>query len=234
MMRRQASILLACTLLLTAAPAAAQTSASMSPRVRASLAGLRFEQQTGGGGITGGGRPFNGTLGATTPLNWTDAGISRTAAATLAVGNGTQGDTSGAMSGASFTATASMVSALFRSTVAKVLFRGIGTGPTQLASTQTTAPTCTTNCGTPGNVCVGSDSDMVCTMGTTPASGFVVVFNGTWAAAPSCNVQMALAGMVVGKLALTAATTTGQITIVTNGTAPVAGDLYSIQCRGTQ
>lgn len=105
---------------------------------------------------------------------------------------------------------------------------------TQLATAQTTAPTCTTNCGSPGNVCVGSDSDMVCTMGTTPASAFVVVFNGTWSAAPACLVQSALTSMVVGKMPIAVQTTTGQLTVTTNGTAPVAADKYAIHCRGTQ
>lgn len=102
----------------------------------------------------------------------------------------------------------------------------------QVRTAQATAPTCTTNCGTPGNVCTGTDTAMICTMGTTPASGVLITFNGTWAAAPSCVVQMALAGMVVGKQVLTAATTTTTITLVTNGTAPVAGDKYAIICVG--
>lgn len=108
---------------------------------------------------------------------------------------------------------------------------GVG-GAMQLSTAQTTAPTCTTNCGSPGNVCVGSDSDMICTMGTTPASGVVINFNGSWPAAPACVVQMALAGMVVGKQVLTAATTQTTITLVTNGTAPSTSDKYAIICRG--
>lgn len=105
-------------------------------------------------------------------------------------------------------------------------------GSMQLSFAQPSVPTCTTNCGTPGNVCVGTDTAMVCTMGTTPASGFQINFIGTWPAAPACVVQMALAGMVVGKQALTAVSTTTSLTVVTNGTAPVAGDKYAVLCMG--
>lgn len=141
----------------------------------------------------------------------------------------------GAMSGPStISVTNSLTTPLLQSTVAKVLFQGTGSGATQIATVQTTPPTCTTNCGTPGNVCVGTDTFMKCTMGTTPASGVLITFNGTWAAAPACTVQMALAGMVVGKQVLTAATTTTTITLVTNGTAPATGDVYAIHCGGIQ
>jgi hypothetical protein len=121
-----------------------------------------------------------------------------------------------------------------RSGTGTITLGATGTAAVQLGATQTTVPTCTTNCGTPGNVCTGTDTFMICTMGTTPASGMQVNFNGTWPAAPACIVQMALAGMVVGKQVLTAATTTTTITLVTNGTAPVAGDKYAIQCGGVQ
>lgn len=46
--------------LLAAAPVAAQTSASMSPRVNASLTRLAFTEQISGGGVIPGGRPFSG------------------------------------------------------------------------------------------------------------------------------------------------------------------------------
>lgn len=133
------------------------------------------------------------------------------------------------------TFTTSAISPLWRSTVAKILFQGTGSGASQLASTQTTPPTCTSNCGTSPSV-VGSDSDMRVTMGATgvPASGFVITFNGTWAAAPVCSATMSTTGMVVGKLPLTVVTTTTTITIVTNGTAPSNSDTYAIMCRGTQ
>lgn len=118
---------------------------------------------------------------------------------------------------------------------AKVLLKGTGTGATQLAATQTTAPTCSSNCGTSPSI-AGTDTFMTVTMGATgvPASGWVVTFNGTWAAAPSCVVQMAKAGMVVGKQVLTAVTTTTTLTAVTNGTAPANGDVYHIHCGGLQ
>jgi hypothetical protein len=67
-----------------------------------------------------------------------------------------------------------------------------------------------------------------------PASGWVITFNGTWASAPACTVQMAKAGMVVGKMPLTVVTTTTTITVVTNGTAPATTDVYSIHCGGLQ
>lgn len=120
----------------------------------------------------------------------------------------------------------------------KLLFntRSSGSASTQLGSTQTTVPTCTTNCGNAGgaSTVAGSDSDMTVTMGAgSPASGFVVVFNGTWAANPSCIGQAAKAGMATGKKPLTIAATTGQLTVVTDGTAPSAADVYSIHCRAT-
>lgn len=112
-------------------------------------------------------------------------------------------------------------------------FKGNGTGAAQFRTTQTTVPVCSTNCGTSPTV-TGTDTFMKIVLGTTPASAFLVTFNGTWAAAPPCVVQMGLAGMVVGKLALTAATTTTTITVVTNGTAPSTGDIYFIHCGGLQ
>jgi len=102
-------------------------------------------------------------------------------------------------------------------------------------SAQTTAPTCTSNCGTSPAV-VGGDSGGIVTMGATgsPASGWVLTFNGTWAAAPSCTVQMAKAGMVVGKMPLTVVTSTTTVTVVTNGTAPANSDQYAYHCIGVQ
>lgn len=104
---------------------------------------------------------------------------------------------------------------------------------TQMGFTQAVAPTCSTNCGTSPSV-VGADTAMRVTMGSSgvPASGWVVTFNGTWAAAPICGVTMAKTGMVTGKDALTVVTTTTTITVVTNGTAPATTDVYSIQCFG--
>ncbi len=106
--------------------------------------------------------------------------------------------------------------------------------PLQLRTTQGSVPTCTTNCGTPGNVCVGTDTAMICTMGTTPASGFVLNFSAAWAAAPACTAVAALAGMATGKKPLTVVSSTTIITIVTDGTAPVAGDKYAVTCIGVQ
>lgn len=133
------------------------------------------------------------------------------------------------------TATTSIISPLFRSTVAKVLLQGTGSGATQLAATQTTPPTCTSNCGTSPAI-VGTDSSMIVTMGATgsPASGFVITFNGTWAAIPSCVAQSALSGMVVGKMPIVASPTTTTLTITTNGTAPANSDKYAVHCIGVQ
>jgi len=125
--------------------------------------------------------------------------------------------------------------ALFQSTTAKVLIRGTGTGATQLAATQTTPPTCSSNCGTSPSV-VGTDTAGIVTMGATgvPVGGFVVTFNGTWASAPACVATMALAGMAAGKLPLTIITTTTTITFNLNGTAPANSDKYAYICVGTQ
>ena len=102
----------------------------------------------------------------------------------------------------------------------------------EFSTVQTTVPACGANCGSPGNVVAGTDTAGLITMGTTPASGFVVTFNGTWPSAPSCIVNSALATMVAGKAPIVVATTTTTFTVTTNGTAPVAGDLYSYICIG--
>lgn len=109
-------------------------------------------------------------------------------------------------------------------------------GATVKTTVQVTGiPTCSSNCGTSPSV-VGSDTAMKVTMGGTgvPASGWVVTFNGTWAAAPVCAVQMALAGMANTKLPLTAVTTTTTLTVVTNGAAPANSDVYFVLCLGVQ
>lgn len=97
------------------------------------------------------------------------------------------------------------------------------------------APSCTSNCGTTPSV-VGTDVAMTVTMGATgsPASGWVVTFQGTWPSNPMCHVTMAKAGMVIGKLPLTVVTTTTTITVVTNGTAPANGDVYNVSCLGNR
>lgn len=110
------------------------------------------------------------------------------------------------------------------------------TGGTQVTTGQTTPPTCSSNCGTSVPTQVGTDTAMTITMGSggSPASGFVVTFNGTWAAAPSCTGAMAKAGMAVGKLPMVIVTTTTTITVTTNGTAPATGDVYNFICLGVQ
>lgn len=92
-------------------------------------------------------------------------------------------------------------------------------------------PTCTSNCGT-SPTSSGTGSSFTITMGAAgvPASGFVITFSTAWAAAPQCVGSMALAGMVVGKLPLTLATTTTTLTVVTNGTAPSNSDKYHFIC----
>ena len=164
-----------------------------------------------------------------------------TAATSLSIAGGTaltttnQTGTGNLVLDTSPTFVTSLFSPLYRSTSAKVLLQGTGTGATQLAATQTTAPTCSTNCGTSPSV-LGTDTAMTVTMGATgsPASGFVITFNGTWAAAPACTGVPALAGMAVGKLPIVIATTTTTITVTTNGTAPSTSDKYNFVCVGIQ
>jgi hypothetical protein len=106
----------------------------------------------------------------------------------------------------------------------------------QLRSTQALAPSCQgTTCGTSPSF-VGSDTAMIVTMGSTgvPANPFVINFRATWAAAPSCIGQMAKGGMAIGKMPLTLAATSTQLTVTTNGTAPGNSDVYSIHCIGVQ
>lgn len=119
--------------------------------------------------------------------------------------------------------------------VAKVLIRGAGTNATQFSTTQTTVPTCSSNCGTSPSV-AGTDTAGIVTMGGTgsPASGWVVTFNGTWPAAPSCVVIMAKAGMASTKSPLTVVTSTTTFTVVTNGVAPANSDVYAYHCIGVQ
>jgi hypothetical protein len=95
----------------------------------------------------------------------------------------------------------------------------------------TIVPSCSSNCGTSPSV-TGVDSAFTVTMGATgaPASGWVVTFGVAWDAAPSCVVQSALAGMVVGKMPIVAATTTTTLTVTTNGTAPANNDKYHVLC----
>lgn len=105
----------------------------------------------------------------------------------------------------------------------------------QVRTAQATVPTCSANCGTSPSV-AGTDTAGIVTMGASgaPASGWVVTFNGTWAAAPSCVVQSALGSMVVGKMPIAVATTTTTLTVTTNGTAPANSDKYAYHCIGVQ
>lgn len=116
-------------------------------------------------------------------------------------------------------------------------FGGAGAA-TQITATQTTVPTCTAanNCGTGNGTFATGSSDVAgsVTLGTTPASGFIITFNGTWTAAPTCVVWMNKAGMAAGKAPLTSVTTTTTITVVTNGVAPATGDIYAYHCIGLQ
>lgn len=109
------------------------------------------------------------------------------------------------------------------------------TVPGQLRTVQATVPTCLTNCGTSPAI-VGSDTAMAVTMGASgvPASGWVVTFAGTWAAAPTCTAMPALASMVIGKLPIAIVTTATTATVTTNGVAPANSDVYFVQCLGVK
>lgn len=122
---------------------------------------------------------------------------------------------------------------LSRAAAGKLTLTGTGAGSAvQIRTTQGTVPTCSSNCGTSPSV-TGTDTSMTITMGATgtPASGWVVTFNGTWAGNPQCSVFMAKAGMAAGKMPLTVVTTTTTMTVVTNGTAPANSDVYTAQCQ---
>jgi hypothetical protein len=101
----------------------------------------------------------------------------------------------------------------------------------QIRTGQQTAPTCTTNCGTSPSV-AGSDTAGRVTMGSSgsPASGWVVTFNGTWANAPRCTVWMSKSGMVTGKKPIVVVTSTTTFTVTTDGTAPATTDTYDYHC----
>ncbi len=118
----------------------------------------------------------------------------------------------------------------------KILLQSTSTTATQMATTQTTPPTCSSNCGTSLPTQVGTDTDMIITMGSggAPTSGFVVSFNSTWAAAPSCVGVMAKTGMAVGKLPMVIVTGTASFTVTTNGVAPATSDVYAFHCMGVQ
>ena len=93
----------------------------------------------------------------------------------------------------------------------------------------TGTPTCATNCGASPSV-VGSDSAGVITLGATPASAFILVFNAAWAAAPACIVQQQTSAANYVTKALTN-TTTATISVAAG---PTAADKFSYVCIGVQ
>jgi hypothetical protein len=110
------------------------------------------------------------------------------------------------------------------------LFGSAAVTNAQLRTLQTAVPTCTTNCGSPGNVVAGTDSAGIATVGTSPSTAFVINFSTTWAAAPACTVtQQTTAANYVTK----ALTTTTTITVST-AAGPTASDKFSYVCIGTQ
>jgi hypothetical protein len=135
-------------------------------------------------------------------------------------------------------AATTVITALFRSTVAKVLLQGTGTGATQLAFTQTTPPTCTSanGCGTGnGTFATGSsDTGGSVTLGTTPSATFTITFNATWGSTPICKVWMNKAGMANTKEVLTSVATTTTIPVVLNAGTPSTGDIYAYYCFSLQ
>ena len=91
-------------------------------------------------------------------------------------------------------------------------------------------PLCTNNCGTSPSV-VGTNSAMRITMGSTgtPRSPFLVLFNGTWNAAPSCIAQLDTA-TATGSVTVTNTSATGFQ--VNTGTSPAQGVVYNVHCLG--
>lgn len=175
-------------------------------------------------------------------LGWTggetsaaiDTRFYRTGGNTITFDNGASG-------AAIFSVNGSVV-ATSLTVAATAWFRSLAEGKLDITNTANTRklseqftgiPTCTTNCGTTPTV-TGIDSSFKVVMGTTPASGFLITFNGTWPAIPQCMGVMALAGMVIGKLPLTLVTTTTTLTVVTNGTAPSTADVYHFRCSAGQ
>jgi hypothetical protein len=112
---------------------------------------------------------------------------------------------------------------------AGVLYTGSG-GAAQVSYAQTTVPTITTNPGT-GGACVGTDTAMTCTEGTSPAAAatFTVTFNGTWPAAPSCMAIRGTAGSTPLVQNVVTSTTTVQVNLSAN---LVASEKYHIHCFG--
>jgi hypothetical protein len=103
-------------------------------------------------------------------------------------------------------------------------------GAMQLSATQPSVPTITVNGGT-GPACVGTDTAMICTIGTAPpaAATFTVGFSGTWPAAPSCNAVRGTAGATPLVQSVVTATGTVQVNLSAN---LVASEKYAILCLG--
>lgn len=162
-----------------------------------------------------------------------NGGISDDGAGTITFGNGTYLDTSAAIYAGNATISGQIITPQITGTTQKVLVRGTGTGPTQIAATQTTAPTCSASCGTSPSIS-GSDVTGLVTMGASgvPASPFTITFNGTWASAPNCIVNASKTGMVAGKAPILAVTSTTTLVVTTNGTAPGTSDTYTYICFG--
>lgn len=102
----------------------------------------------------------------------------------------------------------------------------------QIATAQASVPTITTNGGTSPS-CVGADTFMTCTEGTSPpaAATFTVTFNGTWAAAPSCIAVRGTTGASPLVQNVVTTTTTVQVNLSAN---LVASEKFHIHCGGVQ
>ena len=196
-----------------------------------------------GGGYQLGSGIFIGWSSISNATSAPDVVIRRDAAAVLAQRNGTNAQEFRLYN--TFTDASNYERGVFRwtSNVLELGFQAAGTGTSrslrlaavtgalQLRTSQTTAPTCTTNCGTSPSVS-GTDTVGRVTMGATgtPASGWIVTFNGTWAAAPHCTVWSSLSGMAAGKAPIVVVTATTTFTVTTNGTSPANSDTYDYHC----
>lgn len=172
-------------------------------------------------------------LPSTTTITWSasgtitgsgEAGIARDAANTLAVKNGTNAQTFRL-----YNTTTGPIHTGISARAGGVAFTETG-GAMQMSVIQTTAPTVTVNGGTTPS-CVGSDTAMVCTIGTAPpaAATFTITFNGTWTAVPSC---IAMRG-TTGATPLVQGVVAGTTTLVVNLSANlVASEKYNVQCMG--
>lgn len=187
--------------------------------------------QAGGGSGGFGGSLFLGSHANATHPGWVIAGISAGSSGKFTVQNSALGvgtdvftvDISGAVTATGLITANAGIGPLLITT---------GAVANQLRTAQTTPPTCTTNCGTGGAV-VGTDTAGKVTIGATgtPASGVLITFNGTWAAAPACTAVATKAGMTA--FVQIAAATTTTLTLST-AAAPANSDTYSYNCIGVQ